>query len=132
MVGQIDWAALEQSAWAARAGAYARYSNFSVGAAVLTDSGGIFSGANIENVSFSLTICAERAAIIAAVHSSACRLAALLIVADVPMPIAPCGACRQFAAEFADELPIRSVTLSGVRHSWKLSELLPEPFTKFS
>jgi cytidine deaminase len=81
MVGQIDWAALEQSAWAARARAYARYSNFSVGAAVLTDSGGIFSGANIENVSFSLTICAERAAIIAAVHSSACRLAALLIVA---------------------------------------------------
>ncbi len=132
MAGEIDWTALEQRAWATRARAYAPFSNFAVGAAVLTKSDEVFTGANIENVSFSLTICAERAAIVAAVQSSASRLAARVIVADIPSPVAPCGACRQFAVEFSPDLPVRSVTLSRVGHSWKLSGLLPEPFTGFS
>src|SRR5438067_8304073 len=85
----------------ARAMAYAPYSKFAVGAAVLTQSGQVFSGCNIENISFGLTICAERAAVCAAVASGFRDFSQIVIVADTKEPISPCGACRQVLAEFS-------------------------------
>ena len=116
---------LISAAWLAREHAYAPYSNFAVGAAALTDGGQVVSGANVENLSFGLTICAERVAIAAAVAGGARRISRVAVVADTSTPVSPCGACRQVMAEFGvDEVVIanRSETLV-----FKLSELLPRP-----
>ena len=87
----------------ARETAYAPYSNFKVGAAVLTAAGEIFSGCNIENASLGATICAERVAILTAVAAGHRDLTALAVVADTPDPVAPCGLCRQVLAEFSPD-----------------------------
>ena len=84
----------------AREAAYAPYSNFKVGAAVLTAAGEIFSGCNIENASLGATICAERVAIFTAVAAGCRALTALAVIADTPDPVAPCGLCCQVLAEF--------------------------------
>jgi cytidine deaminase len=115
------------SALAARSEAYAPYSNFAVGAAVQCKSGAVFVGANIENRSFGLTICAERVAIGNAIVAGERDFVALAVVADSAEPIVPCGACRQFLAEFAPNLIIVSATVSGQRKMENLSRLLPEP-----
>lgn len=107
--------------------AYAPYSNFAVGAALLTKSAEIFSGCNIENISLGLTICAERTAATAAVQAGQRDFVAVAIVADTELPIVPCGACRQFLAEFNPGLPIYSATLAGGQKAWSLSQLLPCP-----
>ena len=125
---QIDWKALEKRAWAAREQAYAPYSKFAVGAALLAYSGEIFTGCNVENVSFGLTICAERIAVSTAVQAGCRQFAAIAVVADTECPVAPCGACRQFLAEFNPSLSIYSAGRSGVNDSWSLSTLLPSPF----
>src|SRR4030065_2314430 len=87
----------------ARETAYAPYSNFKVGAAVLTATGDIFSGCNIENASLGATICAERVAIFTAVAAGCRDLTALAVIADTPNPVAPCGLCRQVLAEFSPD-----------------------------
>jgi len=120
---------LIQEAWAARERAYAPYSNFQVGAALETEDGQIFRGANIENLSFGLTICAERTAAAAAILSGRTNFHRLVVVADTADPISPCGACRQFLAEFTPNLQITSATRSGEICTWSLSELLPRPAT---
>ena len=125
---QIDWEALTRRAWAARRQAYAPYSGFAVGAALLSSSGEIFSGSNIENSSFGLTICAERVAVSTAVQAGCREFAAIAVVAETDSPVAPCGACRQFLAEFNPSLPIYSAGRDGVHTSWSLSTLLPSPF----
>ena len=125
---QIDWEALMKRAWAARRQAYAPYSGFAVGAALLSSSGEIFSGSNIENSSFGLTICAERVAVSTAVQAGCRQFAAIAVVAETDSPVAPCGACRQFLAEFNPSLPIYSAGRDGVHTSWSLSTLLPSPF----
>src|SRR5437867_4454794 len=119
---QIDWAALAERAWAAREKAYAPYSKFAVGAALLSESGKVYCGCNVENISFGLTICAERSAAVAAIHAGCRKFSGIAIVADTEALLAPCGACRQFLAEFQPSLPIHAVGRDGVSHSWLLSD----------
>ncbi|TMG81949.1 MAG: cytidine deaminase, partial [Betaproteobacteria bacterium] len=92
--------ALRQQARDAARNAYAPYSRFAVGAAVLTDKGEIYSGANIENASFGLSICAERNAIFHAVARGARKIVAVAVYTKTPQATTPCGACRQVLAEF--------------------------------
>jgi cytidine deaminase len=110
--------------------AYCPYSRFQVGAAILTDDDRIFTGANVENASYGLTLCAERAALLAAVHAGARRFAALAVVTRSSTPATPCGACRQVLAEFCgDSLP---VLCGALKHSrvkrTTLGALLPDAF----
>ena len=109
----------------ARTAAYAPYSHFAVGAALETRSGKVFTGCNVENLSFGLTCCAERNAVFAAVAAGEREFSRIVIVADSREPVTPCGACRQVLAEFAEDLEVRSVNLQGVEYSANLRELLP-------
>jgi cytidine deaminase len=118
---------LIQAASGARRQAYSPYSNFAVGAAVQCKSGNIFVGSNIENISYGLTICAERIAIGSAVAAGEREFVAIAVVADNTEPIVPCGACRQFLAEFAPDLIIVSATVRGYQKIENLSHLLPDP-----
>ncbi len=131
MGAQIDWSALLDRAWEARNNAYAPYSKFAVGAAVLTESGDIFPGCNVENVSFGLTICAERVAAVAAVARGFRDFIGIAIVAETLEPVVPCGACRQFLAEFHPAMPICCVGRDGSQSIFTLSELLPSVFSRF-
>ena len=106
---------------------YSPYSHFAVGAALQTRSGKIFTGTNVENVSYALTLCAERAAVAAAVAAGDCDLHTLALISDSREPIVPCGACRQVLAEFNVQLRIVSVTLAGERRLDFLYDLLPCP-----
>jgi cytidine deaminase len=115
------------AARAAQARAYAPYSRFRVGAALESVDGRIFSGCNVENASFGLTICAERAAVCAAVSAGAQRFRRAVVVTDGDPPAAPCGACRQVLAEFGLDLVIEGVG-SRRTQTWPLSELLPVSF----
>jgi len=117
---------LIQSASEARLKAYAPYSRFAVGAAVQCRSGAIYVGTNIENISYGLTVCAERIAIGSAVAAGEREFVAIAAVADTVEPIVPCGACRQFLAEFAPDLIIVSATLRGDQKIENLSHLLPD------
>jgi cytidine deaminase len=118
---------LRQIAVAARLRAYAPYSRFAVGAALLSKSGTIVSGCNVENVSFGLTLCAERVCVVRAVEQGENDFAALALVADTEIPIVPCGACRQVLAEFSPNILITSWTLTGQSQEFSLSDLLPLP-----
>jgi len=111
------------AAWHARESAYAPYSHFAVGAALLTADGRVFTGCNVENLSYGLTQCAERTAICSAVAAGEREFAALAVVADTAVPISPCGACRQVMAEFG----VRRVILANraERMEFTLEELLP-------
>jgi cytidine deaminase len=111
----------------ARLGAYVPYSDFQVGAALLTSRGDVFSGCNVENISFGLTMCAERVAVGAAVCAGAKEFDLLAVISDSAEAVVPCGACRQVLAEFAPDLKIISSTLAGVTAEFRLSELLPSP-----
>ncbi len=131
MGAQIDWESLVDRAWAARTNAYAPYSKFLVGAALATDSGEIFIGANVENASFGLTICAERVAVSNAVTAGFRKLTAIALVTDTKEPVLPCGACRQFLAEFGLSLQIHCAARDGAGSTFLLSDLLPSPFLDF-
>ncbi len=121
----MKWEALIEQARAARERAYAPYSRFSVGAALRAKSGRVYCGCNVENLSFGLTICAERAAVCAAVSAGEVEFEAIAVVADSIQPVTPCGACRQVLAEFSADLPVCSVNLQGERFESTLAELLP-------
>lgn len=112
----------------AMAAAYAPYSNFKVGAAVLTKGGKIYAGCNIENCSYGLTICAERAAIFNAVSAGEKDFDAIAIVTDSAELTPPCGACRQVIWEFSKDVTILLANLQGEQKTTKISELLPTPF----
>jgi cytidine deaminase len=118
---------LIEAARSAQSRAYAPYSNFRVGAALETVDGIVFTGCNVENASYGLTICAERAALSAAVSAGARRFRRAVVVSDVDPPAAPCGACRQVLAEFGLDLPIDGVG-SRQKVTWRLAELLPSAF----
>jgi cytidine deaminase len=118
---------LREVAAQARLRAYAPYSKFLVGAALLTDSGVVVSGCNVENISFGLTMCAERVCVGRAIDQGEKGFRMLAIVADSDTPIVPCGACRQVLAEFAPSLVITSWTLAGRSEEFSLTELFPLP-----
>ena len=118
---------LISAARSAQARAYAPYSRFRVGAALESSDGTVFLGCNVENASYGLTICAERAAVFAAVSAGVTRFRRAVVVSDVDPPAAPCGACRQVLAEFGLDLPIDGVG-SKATVRWRLSDLLPAAF----
>jgi cytidine deaminase len=113
---------------AARERAYAPYSNFLVGAAVATDAG-VFHGANVENASYGVSICAERVAAGAAVGGAGARVIdAVALAGSALSPTPPCGACRQFLYEFNPDMLVVSEGRNGERKTWRLTELLVEGF----
>ncbi len=116
------------AAWKARERAYAPYSQFAVGAAVLCADGRVFSGCNIENASYGLTMCAERVALFAARSASATRIVLLAVVGDTRAPIAPCGACRQVMVELAPDADVILSNKVGAVHLTRVADLLPGAF----
>lgn len=120
---QMDWEPLVEAAWQVREAAYAPYSNFAVGAALLAKDGRIFVGCNVENISYGLTNCAERVAIGAAVAAGVREFIAVAVVADTGVPVSPCGACRQVLAEFG--VPRVMLANRNERLEFCLEELLP-------
>lgn len=125
----MDTTSLIHAAREARENAHAPYSGFAVGAALLCDDGTVFTGCNVENLSFGLTICAERVAVGTAVAAGKRRFRCIAIVADSDEVISPCGACRQVLAEFHPGLEIHSANLSGKVGVFSLAELLPRAST---
>ena len=110
--------------------AYAPYSKFKVGAAVLTKKGNVYGGCNIENSSFPITNCAERTAIFKAVSEGEQEFAAIALIADTPGPCSPCGACRQVMVEF--KIPrIIMANMKGDVKVVTLEEIMPYAFTEF-
>lgn len=120
---------LVAAAVAAKASAYAPYSNFRVGCAIESEDGRVFVGCNVENASYGLTMCAERVAAGAAVAAGATKFVRIVVATDVDPPSPPCGACRQVLYEFGTEAAVESVGPNWNRQ-WRLSELLPAAFDK--
>lgn len=119
---------LVEAARAASERGYAPYSGFRVGAALLGEAGGVFTGCNVENASLGMTICAEQSAVVCAVAAGERRFQALAIYCEAQEPAPPCGACRQVLREFARDLRIY---LAAARGDWRevaLADLYPEPF----
>lgn len=121
-------ASLERAARGAAKAAYAPYSKFRVGAAVLTSGGKIFAGCNVENAAYGLCTCAERAAVLAAVAAGERKLRAVAVYTPTPAPTSPCGSCRQVISEFGPDALVISVCDSSRRLEMPLTELLPEAF----
>lgn len=126
-----EWNRLLRLAGEARERAYAPYSGFSVGAALEADDGTIYTGCNVENASYGLTVCAERTALGTAVSSGSRRFSRMALSIRGGPPVSPCGACRQVLAEFSPELLVCSEA-GGVRSLWRLDELLPARFSRRS
>ena len=124
--------ALRDGAGQAMQQAYAPYSKFRVGAALLTESGAIVCGCNVENAAYPAGICAERVAVGAAVAAGHRRFSAVMIVSEASEPTPPCGICRQVLVEFGSSLQVVSRTIGGSEARWSLDELLPRPFTPSS
>jgi homotetrameric cytidine deaminase len=129
MITADQRARLLEAAREVLARAYAPYSHFRVGAALLTRRGGLFSGANVENASYGLTLCAERAAIAAAVAAEGpeMKILALAVVCESPAACPPCGACRQVILEFGPNALLIFPGPDGLLER-RLAELLPEAF----
>lgn len=123
----MDAKELMKIARKARQNAYAPYSHFAVGAALLAESGRVYTGCNIENASYGLTCCAERNAIFAAVGAGERRFKMLAVAADSLEPVAPCGACRQVFAEFGIPLVVMG-NLKAETKTMTAEELLPYGF----
>ncbi|MFQ3581470.1 MAG: cytidine deaminase [Chloracidobacterium sp.] len=121
-------AALIAAAQAARRHAHAPYSKFSVGAVIQTRDGRFYTGCNIENASFGLTVCAERVALFKALSEGERAFRAVVIAADAATPTPPCGACRQVLWEFCGDIRIVSTNPQGVTGEWSLAALLPAAF----
>ena len=123
----------EESQWieaakAAREFAHAPFSNFKVGAALHTRSGKIFTGCNVENASYGLTICAERTAIVKAISEGEKEFDAITVVTDTEKLTPPCGACRQFIWEFCGDIPVIMANLKGEVRRDRSGALLPYAF----
>jgi cytidine deaminase len=131
-VPRLDDAQLQSlvsKAWEARLNAYAPYSQFHVGAALLTGDGRIFTGANVENASLGLSMCAERVALGAAAAAGARTVAAIAVAGCDEQGIVPCGACRQVLSEFSPKVLIIRCKPDGSFSMTSLDELLSSPFT---
>ncbi len=127
----MDYSKLMQEALKYRERAYVPYSNFKVGAAVLTSTGNIYGGCNIENASYGATCCAERTAIFKAISEGEKKLQAIAIVGDLKQLSYPCGICRQVISEFGDrDSDVIVFTSLDNYKVYKLKEILPYAFTK--
>jgi len=122
----VDYEALIAKAMEARKKAYAPYSHFAVGAALLARSGRVYTGCNVENASYGLSICAERTAVFKAVSEGEREFEALAVVTD--KGVTPCGACRQVLMEFGDDIQVIVADVTGRYRVFGLQELLPEAF----
>lgn len=131
MTSEMSDMTLEARALDVQRKAYAPYSKFRVGAAVQM-SGQVFAGANVENASYGLAVCAERTAVFAAVIAGAHRLEAVAVCTDASPPSSPCGACRQVLLEFSADpaaVTVTAVNPGGERRTWTLAELIPDGFS---
>jgi cytidine deaminase len=126
------WTTLVERAMGAMERAYAPYSGFRVGAALLADDGSVTEGCNVENAAYPAGICAERAAVASAVSRGVRSFRALVIATEGETPAPPCGMCRQVLMEFAPELSVVSVTRGGAEARWSMADLLPHAFTPTS
>lgn len=121
-------APLLEAALAARELAYAPFSKFKVGCAIEDENGRVFTGCNIENASYGLTICAERVAVFKAISEGAGKLRRIVVVADTEVLTPPCGACRQILWEFCGDAELTLANLAGKQETMSLKEIFPRPF----
>ncbi len=128
MPGLIDWPALKAAALDVQARAYVPYSNYRVGAALLTVDGEIIAGCNVENATYGATCCAERSAVFSAVAQGHREFRAVAVATNGEDPGTPCGICRQVLAEFGSDLEVLCFTPEGAEARYRLSELLPHAF----
>jgi cytidine deaminase len=122
---------LDDRARAAQKRAYAPYSKFKVGAAIVMD-GQIFEGVNVESASYPLSVCAERNAIAAGVLAGARELQVVVVCTDASPPSSPCGGCRQVLLEFATDpatVQVIAINTKGERREWMLAQLIPDGFS---
>ena len=124
----MEPAKLIEAARLARENAYAPFSNFKVGAALEATSGRVFTGCNVENASYGLTVCAERVAIFKAISEGERSFRSIAVVADTDTLTPPCGACRQIIWEFCGDIEVWLANLKGKMESHRAAELLPKPF----
>src|SRR5437868_1921678 len=128
---QID-KALVEAATAVRENAYAPFSNFRVGSALLTDDGRIIAGSNVESASYGLTVCAERVAVWNAISHGKRHIDKIAVVADTEDLTPPCGVCRQIIWKFGGDIPVILGNLNGKSETVQMKDLLPRAFdTKF-
>jgi cytidine deaminase len=130
--GGVDWAALRARALQVQQRAYAPYSGFRVGAALVVGDGRAVAGCNVESAAYPAGLCAERAAVANAVAGGHREFDLLVLATEADEPTPPCGMCRQLLVEFAPGLRIVSYTRGGKEACWSLAELLPHPFTPAS
>jgi cytidine deaminase len=126
MITEQEIEDLVTAATAVRLMAYVPYSGYAVGATLLAADGQIFTGCNVENASYGLTVCAERNAVFQAVARGARAIRAVAVVSE--NGVTPCGACRQVLAEFNPRMTVIVADLAGKRHAYSLPELLPDAF----
>src|SRR5690242_16114587 len=121
---------LIQQAVNAREYAYAPYSDFKVGAALLGASGKVFTGCNVENATYGLTVCAERVALWKAVSEGEKEFRAIAVMSSSTPPAPPCGACRQLLWEFCGDIQVTVANTQGASNSFQLGALFPYPFDR--
>ncbi len=114
----------------ARENAYASYSNFKVGAALLASSEKVYTGCNVENATYGLTVCAERVALWKAISEGEREFVRIAVASESERPAAPCGACRQLLWEFCRDIEVILANTRGLREFHRLAELFPKPFDR--
>ena len=119
---------LLEAALAARENAHAPFSKFKVGAAIEDETGRIFTGCNVENATYGLTICAERVAVFKAISEGARKFTRIAVAADTDVLTPPCGACRQILWEFCGDAELTLVNLQGKTETFRMKNLFPRPF----
>jgi cytidine deaminase len=119
---------LTEAAIAARTNAHAPYSHFQVGAALESTDGRVFTGCNIENATYGLTVCAERVAVFKAISEGARKFQRIAVAADTGILTPPCGACRQILWEFCGDIELTLTNLHGKTETLRLKDLFPRPF----
>jgi cytidine deaminase len=119
---------LLEAALLVRENAHAPFSKFKVGAAIEEESGRIFTGCNVENATYGLTVCAERVAVFKAISEGARRFRRVVVAADTDVLTPPCGACRQILWEFCGDVEVTLVNLHGKTETFQMKDLFPRPF----